>query len=108
MRLIDADALHDRLQNIAYDDWNQGVGTTWAKAFDECADIVEDAPTIEPKNTDTFTHTNDEESIISIPTSENSVIVKQYELTDDCIERIADAVVWKLKAEKAKQIRLGR
>ncbi len=49
MRLIDADALRDRLQNLGYDDWNQGVRTTWAEAFKECADMVEEMPTIEPE-----------------------------------------------------------
>ena len=48
-RLIDADALRDRLQNLAYDDWNQGATTTWAEAFYACADIVAEAPTIEPE-----------------------------------------------------------
>ena len=50
MRLIDADALRDRLQNLGYDDWNQGTTTTWAEAFIECADMVDEAPTIEPRN----------------------------------------------------------
>lgn len=47
----------------------------------------------------TLTHINDENPIASlpIPASDTSVIVKQYELTNDCIERIADAVVRKLK-----------
>ena len=49
MRAIDGDALRDRLQNLAYDDWNQGATTTWAEAFNECADMVADAPTIEPE-----------------------------------------------------------
>ena len=49
MRLIDADALRDRLQNLGYDDWNQGTTTTWAEAFSECADMVDEAPTIEPQ-----------------------------------------------------------
>ena len=49
MRAIDGDALRDRLQNLGYDDWNQGVTTTWAEAFSECADMVADAPTIEPE-----------------------------------------------------------
>ena len=48
-RAIDADALRDRLQNLGYDDWNQGVTTTWAEAFSECADMVEEMPTIEPR-----------------------------------------------------------
>ena len=47
MRLIDGDALADRLNNLAYDDWNQGVSTTWANAFAECADMVDDMPTVD-------------------------------------------------------------
>ena len=49
MKLIDADALRDRLQNLGYNDWNQGATTTWAEAFKECADMVEEMPTIEPE-----------------------------------------------------------
>lgn len=49
MRCIDADALRDRLQNLGYDDWNQGATTTWAEAFSECADMVDEQPTIEPQ-----------------------------------------------------------
>ena len=49
MRTIDADALRDKLQSLAYDDWNQGVITSWADAYNECADIVNDMPTIEPQ-----------------------------------------------------------
>lgn len=48
MRLIDADALRDRFQNLAYNDWNQGVITSWADAYNECADIVDDMPSVEP------------------------------------------------------------
>ena len=48
-RAIDADALRDRLQNLADDEWNQSTTTSWAEAYKECADIVEDAPTIEPE-----------------------------------------------------------
>lgn len=48
MRMIDADALKDRLQSLADDDWNQGVITSWADAYHECADMVDDQPTIEP------------------------------------------------------------
>lgn len=47
MRLIDADALMNHFANLAYDDWNQGAGTTWANAFAECAQMVEDFPTVE-------------------------------------------------------------
>ena len=46
MRLIDADALRDRLRNLADDDWNANTTTTWSEAFSECADMVDDAPTI--------------------------------------------------------------
>ena len=49
MRAIDGDALRDRLQNLGYDDWNQGATTTWAEAFIECADMVDEQPTIEPQ-----------------------------------------------------------
>lgn len=49
MRLIDADALRDNLQALAYDDWNQGVTTSWADAYSEFADMVEEMPTIERK-----------------------------------------------------------
>jgi len=49
MRLIDADALRDNLQALAYDDWNQGVTTSWADAYSEVADMVETMPTIERK-----------------------------------------------------------
>lgn len=47
MRLIDADVLCEKFQNLAYDDWNQGTGTTWANAFSEAENIVDDAPTID-------------------------------------------------------------
>lgn len=49
MRPIDADALKDHLQSLAYDDWNQGVCTSWADAYRECADMVDEQPTIEPE-----------------------------------------------------------
>lgn len=48
MRLIDGDALRDKLQSLAYDDWNQGIITFWAEACNEIADMVADMPTIEP------------------------------------------------------------
>lgn len=47
MRPIDADALKDRLQALAYDDWNQGANTSWAEAFSEVAEMVEEQPTID-------------------------------------------------------------
>lgn len=48
-RLVDADALRDRLRNLADDDWNANTTTTWAEAFAECADMVDETPTIEPE-----------------------------------------------------------
>lgn len=47
MRLIDADSLKDRLQILAYNDWNQGCGTTWAEAYEEIADMVDEFPTVD-------------------------------------------------------------
>lgn len=49
MRAIDADALRDRLQNLADDEWNRSTPTSWAEAFSECADMVDEQPTIEPE-----------------------------------------------------------
>lgn len=49
MRLIDGDALEERFQSLAYDDWNQGVTTSWADAYRECADMVYEQTTIEPE-----------------------------------------------------------
>ena len=48
-RLIDADALRERLQNLAYDDWNQGITTSFSDACYEIIDIIEEQPTIEPE-----------------------------------------------------------
>lgn len=48
MRAIDADTLRERLQNLAYDDWNQGITTSFADACHEIIDIIEEQPTIEP------------------------------------------------------------
>ena len=45
-RLVDADALRDRLRNLADDDWNANTTTTWSEAFSECDDMVDDAPII--------------------------------------------------------------
>ena len=63
MRLIDADALKDRLQTLSYDDWNQGVSTTWANAYAECADMVEDMPTIEPERKSDWIKMSDRDGI---------------------------------------------
>ena len=47
MRLIDANELRNRLQNLSYDDWNQGVSTSWAEAYSEIADMINNAPIID-------------------------------------------------------------
>ena len=48
MKYVDADALADRLENLAYDDWNQGIRLTWADACTDLARIVrDDIPTVD-------------------------------------------------------------
>ena len=42
MRLINADAFADRLEALAYDDWNQRTSTTWADALEDFAEMVRD------------------------------------------------------------------
>lgn len=49
-RLIDADALEKKLHELALDEWNQGVSTSWSNAYLECEDMVYNAQTIEPKH----------------------------------------------------------
>ena len=44
---IDRQAVIDMFQRMAYDDWNQGVSTTWANAFSECADMAGDIPSVD-------------------------------------------------------------
>ena len=41
---IERQAAIDRLQSLGYEDWNQGVMTSWADAFLECADIIGELP----------------------------------------------------------------
>lgn len=48
MKLIDAGALKNYLQRLMEDDWNQRVCTSWADAYREFVDIVDEQPTIEP------------------------------------------------------------
>lgn len=47
-RLIDADALKDRLQRLARDDWSQRISTSYADALNEVVEMLDDAPAIEP------------------------------------------------------------
>ena len=46
-RLIDADALLERMREYANDDWNVSLGGVFTDAVDTCLDFVENAPTIE-------------------------------------------------------------
>lgn len=48
MRLIDADELKDKLQILAYDDWNQGISVSFADALNDCVDVVDEIPTVDP------------------------------------------------------------
>ena len=50
---IDRQATIDRFENLSYDDWNQGVSTTWANAFSECADMIRELP---PSDVQTVRH----------------------------------------------------
>lgn len=47
MRLIDADALKDKLQQLAYDDWNRGLSVIFTDAVDDCIDIIDGMPTVD-------------------------------------------------------------
>lgn len=44
-RYIDADTLRERLQSLAYDDWNQGISISFSDACNEIIDIIEEQPT---------------------------------------------------------------
>lgn len=41
---ISRQAAVDMFQNLANDDWNKDTSTTWANAFAESADMIEDLP----------------------------------------------------------------
>ena len=45
--LVSKQAALAMFQNMSYDDWNQGVSTTWANAFSEAADMIEDLPSVD-------------------------------------------------------------
>ena len=50
-RLIDADALGITLEKLAADKWNQKAApVNWAYAFEECLEMVDNAPTIIEQN----------------------------------------------------------
>lgn len=46
-RLIDADALLERMREYANDDWNNSLGGLFTDTVDTCIDFVECAETIE-------------------------------------------------------------
>ena len=51
---------------------------------------------------DTFEHIDDEQPIYAygaVPDTSKSWLVEQCELTDECIEKIADAVARKMRGE---------
>ena len=47
--LISRQAAIDMFQNLAYDDWNQGVSTSWADAYRECAEMIRELPSAQPE-----------------------------------------------------------
>lgn len=47
MRLIDADAMADILCNLATEKWNKETGTSWANAYEEVMNMIEEQPTID-------------------------------------------------------------
>lgn len=46
--LIDKDALEKDFIDLSEDDWNKKTGTSWAKACEEAADVVFNAPVVIP------------------------------------------------------------
>ena len=46
---ISRQAAVDMFQNLANDDWNKDTSTTWANAFAESADMIEDLPAAQPQ-----------------------------------------------------------
>lgn len=49
MRLIDADELKKVFEDLANDGWNKATGTSWSRAFEESADIIDGCKTIEER-----------------------------------------------------------
>ena len=50
MSYIDREQLIDMFQQLAHDDWNQRVSTTWANAYSDATEMVRDIPSadVEP------------------------------------------------------------
>ena len=47
--VIDRQMAIDMFQNLAYDDWNQGVVTTWANAYSKAAEKIRDLPSAQKR-----------------------------------------------------------
>lgn len=47
MRAIDADVFKNRLEWMAYDDWNQGISVSFSDACNKIIEMIEEEPTIE-------------------------------------------------------------
>ena len=48
MRAIDADAFKNRLQCIAYDDWDNNILVCFSDACSKIIEMIEEEPTIDP------------------------------------------------------------
>lgn len=95
MRPIDADALHKaymELRNFKQDPQSGDWISLRAVPLATVIRILNEAPTIEPKREP---NTGSTTVRVGVPLKE-SVIVQKTELTDECIDRIADTVVQKL------------
>ena len=49
MRLIDGDALKQKMQKVATEAWKMKLNASIEKTFNQCIDYIDSAPTIEPK-----------------------------------------------------------
>ena len=90
MRMIDGDALRDNLQALAYDDWNQGVTTSWADAYREVADMVEEMPTIEERKTGRWIETEEQVGWETERTCECSNCGLSFPLDDWTIDEVRE------------------
>ena len=54
MRLIDADALKDKLQQLAFDYFNQHMPFMVTDAVDNCINIIDEMPTVDTIDHDQF------------------------------------------------------
>ena len=86
MRLIDGDALRDKLLELASDDWNQMCRTFWANVYNECADMVDDQPSIEsqkwiPCSEDSPKSSGEYLVTVKWPSDEYSIDVYEYNVS---------------------------